>query len=64
MYPVHACPYSLETCLKLENYHDVGMPRGRLKIGFLGNRGIPEQIFMISFRDGENVRHFVLRGVC
>ena len=39
------------------------MPRSRLKIGFHGNEKTPEQISIIPFREGENVRHFVVRGV-
>jgi hypothetical protein len=45
-------------------YDDVEMPGSRLKIGFHDNRGASEQIFMIPFRDGDDVRYFVVRGVC
>jgi hypothetical protein len=41
------------------------MPESRLKIGFdsyYGDGGASEQIFIISFGEGENVRYF--RGVC
>jgi hypothetical protein len=43
-------------------YDDVEMPGGRLKIGFHDNRGVSEQIFMIPFRDGDDVRYFVVQG--
>jgi len=39
------------------------MPGSWLKIGFHGDRGDSEQIFMIPFRDGEDVKYFVVRGV-
>jgi len=39
------------------------MPGGRLKIGFHGDRGTSEQIFIIPFRDGDDVKYFVVRGV-
>jgi hypothetical protein len=39
------------------------MPGGRLKIGFHGNEKTPEQILMIPFREGEDVKYFVVRGV-
>jgi hypothetical protein len=45
-------------------YDDVGMPGSRLKIGFHGDEKNSEQIFIIPFKDGENVRYFVVRGVC
>jgi hypothetical protein len=35
----------------------------RLKIGFHGDKGISEQIFIIPFRDGDEVKYFVVRGV-
>jgi hypothetical protein len=47
----------------MEDY-DVEMPGGRLKIGFHDNRGASEQTFIIPFRDGDDVRYFVVRGVC
>jgi hypothetical protein len=61
----HACPYFLGTCLKVEDYYDdVKMPGSRLNIGlFYGNRGTSEQIFIIPFRDGDDVKYFVVRGV-
>ena len=43
-------------------YDDVEMPGGRLKIGFHGDRGASEQIFMIPFRDGDEVKYFVVQG--
>jgi hypothetical protein len=33
-------------------YDDVEMPGSRLKIGFHGDRGVSEQIFVISFGEG------------
>jgi hypothetical protein len=55
----------LETCLKVEDYYydDVEMPGSRLKIGFHGNEKTPEQILIIPFKDGDDVRYFVVRGV-
>jgi len=44
-------------------YDDVKMPGGRLKIGFHGNEKTPEQILIIPFRDGDDVRYFVVRDV-
>jgi hypothetical protein len=43
-------------------YDDVKMPGGRLKMGFYDNRGASEQIFMIPFRVGDDVKYFVVRG--
>jgi len=39
------------------------MPGSWLKIGFHGDRGTSEQILIIPFKDGENVKYFVVRGV-
>jgi hypothetical protein len=36
------------------------MPRSRLKIEFYGDRGTSEQILMIPFRDGEDVKYFMV----
>jgi hypothetical protein len=48
----------------VEDYcDDVEMPGSRLKIGFHGNEKTPEQIFMIPFRDGDDVRYFVVRDM-
>jgi hypothetical protein len=48
----------------VEDYHDdVGMPGSRLKMGFHGNEKTPEQILIIPFRDGDNIKYFVVRGV-
>jgi hypothetical protein len=44
-------------------YYDVGMPGSRLKIGFHGDRGASKQIFIIPFREGEDVKYFVVGGV-
>jgi hypothetical protein len=53
----------LGTRLKVEDYYDdVEMPGGRLKIGFHGNEKTPEQILIIPFRDGDDVKYFVVRG--
>ena len=38
------------------------MPGSRLKIGFYGDRGALKQIFMIPFRDGDEVKYFVVRS--
>jgi hypothetical protein len=45
-------------------YDDVEMPGGRLKIEFHGDRGTSEQILMIPFRDGDDVKYFVIKGIC
>jgi hypothetical protein len=42
-------------------YDDVEMPGSRLNIGFHGDEKTPEQILMIPFRDGDDVRYFVIR---
>ena len=39
------------------------MPGSWLNIGFHGDRGTSEQIFIIPFRDGDEVKYFVVRGV-
>ena len=39
------------------------MPESRLNIEFHGNRGASEQILIIPFRDGDDVKYFVVRGV-
>jgi len=39
------------------------MPGSWLKIRFHGGEKTSEQIFMIPFRDGDEVRYFVVRGV-
>jgi len=42
------------------------MPESRLKIGFdpyYGDEGASEQILMIPFREGDDVKHFMVRGV-
>jgi hypothetical protein len=45
-------------------YDDVEMPGSRLNIGlFYGNRGASEQTFIIPFRDGDDIRYFMVRGV-
>jgi len=44
-------------------YDDVGMPGSRLKIGFHGDEKNSEQISIIPFREGEDVKYFVVRGV-
>jgi hypothetical protein len=36
------------------------MPWSRLKIEFYGDRGTSEQILMIPFRDGEDVKYFMV----
>jgi hypothetical protein len=44
-------------------YDDVGMPGSRLKIGFHGDEKTSEQILIIPFREGDDVKYFVVRGV-
>ena len=39
------------------------MPGSRLNIGFYGDEKTPEQIFIIPFRDGDEVKYFVVGGV-
>jgi len=42
------------------------MPGSRLNIRFdsnYGDRRVSEQVFMIPFRDGDEVKYFVVRGV-
>jgi len=42
------------------------MPESRLKIGFdpyYGDEGASEQILMIPFREEDDVKHFMVRGV-
>jgi hypothetical protein len=46
-----------------DHYDDVEMPGSRLNIEFHGNRGASEQTFIIPFREGDDVRYFVVRGV-
>jgi hypothetical protein len=51
----------------VEDYYDVGMPGSRLKIGFHGDEKTSEQILIIPylpFREGDDVKYFVVRGVC
>jgi len=40
------------------------MPGSRLKIGFHDDEKNSEQTFIIPFRDGDDVKYFVVRGVC
>jgi len=39
------------------------MPGSLLNIGFYGDEKTPEQILMIPFRDGDDVRYFVVRDM-
>ena len=39
------------------------MPGSRLEIGFHGDEKNSEQISIIPFREGEDVKYFVVRGV-
>jgi hypothetical protein len=52
----------------VEDYcDDVEMPGSWLNIGFgphHGDRRASEQIFIKPFREGDDVRYFVVRGVC
>jgi hypothetical protein len=43
-------------------YDDVGMPGSQLNIRFHGNRGASKQTFIIPFRDGDDVKYFVVQG--
>jgi hypothetical protein len=48
----------------MEDYYDnAEMPGSRLNIRFHGNRGASKQISIIPFREGEDVKYFVVRGV-
>jgi len=48
----------------VEDYHDdAEMPGSRLNIRFHGNEKTSEQIFIIPFKDGEDVKYFVVRGI-
>jgi hypothetical protein len=38
------------------------MPGSWLNIGFHGDEKTPEQIFIIPFRGGEDVKYFVVRA--
>jgi hypothetical protein len=40
------------------------MPGTWLKIGFHGDRGASKQTLIIPFKDGDDVKYFVVRGVC
>jgi hypothetical protein len=54
----------LGTRLKVKDYYDdVKMPGSRLNIVFHGDRGASEQTFITPFRDGDNIKYFVVRGV-
>jgi hypothetical protein len=44
-------------------YDDVEMPGSRLNIRFHGDRRASEQISIIPFRDGDDVKYFVVRGL-
>jgi hypothetical protein len=47
-------------------YDDVEMPGSRLNIGFdphHDDRRTSEQVFIIPFREGDDVRYFVVRSV-
>jgi len=45
-------------------YDDAEMPGSRLNIEFHGDRGASEQILIIPFREGDEVKYFVVRGIC
>jgi len=47
----------------VEDYYDAEMPGSRLNMRFHGDRGASKQIFIIPFRDGDEVKYFVVRGV-
>jgi hypothetical protein len=43
------------------------MPGSQLNTRFdshYGDRRASEQVFIIPFREGENVRYFMVRGIC
>jgi hypothetical protein len=40
------------------------MPGSQLNIRSYGDRRASEQTFIIPFRDGDEVKYFVVRGVC
>jgi len=42
----------------------IEMPGTWLNIGFYGDEKTPEQIFIIPFREGDEVKYFVVRGIC
>jgi hypothetical protein len=42
----------------------IEIPGTWLNIGFHGDKKTSEQIFIIPFRDGNDVKYFVVRGVC
>jgi hypothetical protein len=48
----------------MEDYDDAEMPGTWLNIGFHGDRGASKQTFIIPFMDGDDVKYFVVRGVC
>jgi len=39
------------------------MPGSRLNMRFHGDEKTPEQIFIIPFREGDDVKYFVVRGM-
>ena len=48
----------------MEDYcDDVEMPDSRLNIGFHDDGKTSKQIFIIPFRDGDDVKYFVVRGL-
>jgi hypothetical protein len=60
-HPNTRLPLFVGGSLKVEDYYDdIEMPRSRLKIEFYGDRGTSEQILMIPFRDGEDVKYFMV----
>jgi hypothetical protein len=44
-------------------YDDAEMPGTWLKIGFHGDRRVSKQPLIIPFRDGKDVKHFVVKSV-
>jgi hypothetical protein len=42
----------------------IEMPGGWLNIRFYGDEKTSEQIFVIPFREGDEVKYFVVRGIC
>jgi hypothetical protein len=53
----------LRGSLKVEKDYHAEMPESWLNIGFHDDGKTSKQIFTIPFRDGEDVKYFVVRGL-
>jgi hypothetical protein len=42
----------------------IEMPGAWLNIRFYGDKKTPEQISIIPFKDGEDVKYFMVKGIC